>query len=181
MFDQLNNYITFIFHEIPTSCFVGFGTLLLVGTVFFLFFRGPKKGLKWSAELLLFEYIVLLVILAVLARKVNATRTFNFTPFWSYRAILDGAPYLMEQVIANIVAFIPIGFLLRFVFDRIRWVAVMLIGLSFSVLIEFLQFVLKRGFTEFDDLFHNVLGCLIGYGLYCWFSTFSRVEEKRNL
>lgn len=39
-------------------------------------------------------------------------------------------------------------------------------GFSFSVCIEFLQLVWKRGTCEFDDIFHNTLGCMIGYGIY---------------
>lgn len=31
-------------------------------------------------------------------------------------------------------------------------------------MIETLQFVLKRGFTEVDDVWHNVVGCVIGWG-----------------
>lgn len=33
-------------------------------------------------------------------------------------------------------------------------------------MIEMLQFVFKKGYAEFDDVFHNALGCLIGYGVY---------------
>ena len=33
-------------------------------------------------------------------------------------------------------------------------------------MIEVLQFVFKRGFAEFDDVFHNVVGCAIGFGVY---------------
>lgn len=32
-----------------------------------------------------------------------------------------------------------------------------------SSLIEVLQFVFKKGLCELDDVFHNVLGCMIGY------------------
>ena len=41
-----------------------------------------------------------------------------------------------------------------------------MIGAGFSILIELLQFIFKRGFAEFDDVFHNVLGCAIGFGVY---------------
>lgn len=36
-------------------------------------------------------------------------------------------------------------------------------GLIISGSIEALQYFLKRGFSEFDDVFHNTLGCLIGF------------------
>lgn len=66
----------------------------------------------------------------------------------------------------NVVAFIPIGILLGISFPNIRWWKVLLISGAFSILIEILQFFFKREFAEFDDVFHNVLGCMVGYGVY---------------
>ena len=37
------------------------------------------------------------------------------------------------------------------------------IVLSFGI--ELIQLVFKLGLFEFDDIFHNVLGAMIGYGL----------------
>lgn len=42
----------------------------------------------------------------------------------------------------------------------------MAIGGGFSLLIEVIPLVFKRGFAEFDDVFHNVLGGAIGFGVY---------------
>ena len=77
----------------------------------------------------------------------------------------EGGRFLV-QVCMNVLAFVPIGLLLGCAFGRLRWKTVLLIGGGFSLLIEVLQFVFKRGFAEFDDVFHNVLGCLIGFGVY---------------
>lgn len=54
----------------------------------------------------------------------------------------------------------------RLRFGRLKWWKALAIGGGFSILIEVLQFVFKRGFAEFDDVFHNVLGCAIGFGVY---------------
>jgi len=164
--DKLEHFITVVFRDIPTSFLVGFLVLFWVGSVLFLALFGWKKGTKWSAGLLLVEYLVLLLTLAVLTRKVHPTRPFDFTPFWSYRAIMEGVKFLSTQVIANIIAFIPIGLLLGCAFGRMKWWKALVIGGGFSLLIEVLQFVFKRGFSEFDDVFHNVLGCAIGFGVY---------------
>lgn len=153
--------------DIPTSFLVGFLVLFGVGTVLFLAFFGWKRGAKWSAGLLLVEYMVLLLTLAVLMRKVHPTQTFDFTPFWSYREVLrSGKDALLTQNIANVLAFVPIGLLLGCAFGRMKWWKALAIGGGFSLLIEVLQFVFKRGFAEFDDVFHNVLGCAIGFALY---------------
>jgi len=59
-----------------------------------------------------------------------------------------------------------VGLLLGCAFDGIKWWKVLLIGLFLSVGIEALQFFLKKGFPEVDDVIHNTLGCMIGYGVY---------------
>lgn len=116
---------------------------------------------------MLVEYLLLLLSETVLCRLNKATRTFDLLPFWSYRAVRDGGhELLLTQMIMNVFAFIPIGLLLGCFFGRMKWWKVMAIGGGFSFLIEVLQFVFKRGFAEFDDVFHNVLGCLIGFGVY---------------
>ena len=173
MIGKLEHFITVVFRDIPTSFLVGFLVLFGVGTVLFLAFFGWKRGAKWSAGLLLVEYMVLLLALAVLTRKVHPARAFDFSPFWSYREVLrSGKDALLTQNIANVLAFVPIGLLLGCAFGRIKWWKALAVGGGFSILIEVLQFVFKRGFSEFDDVFHNVLGCAIGFGVYvlsAWF------------
>ena len=150
-----------------------------MGTVLLLAFQGVKKGLKWSAGLLLLEYLGLLIALSVVFRMVHAERAFYYAPFWSYRAIRGGEASLLTQVVANVVAFIPIGLLLGFSLPRPKWWKVLLIGGAFSLLIETLQFVLRRGFSDFDDVFHNVVGCLVGYGMYVGIDSIM-AKHRRN-
>ena len=167
MIVKFQNYFAEVFRDFPTSFLVGFLVLFGVGTVLFLAFFGWKRGAKWSAGLLLVEYIVLLFALAVLTRKVHPARAFDFTPFWSYQEVIQsGKDALLVQNIANVCAFVPIGILLGCTFGRLKWRKVLLIGGGFSVLIELLQFAFRLGFSEFDDVIHNVLGCMIGYGVY---------------
>ncbi len=167
MIDKLGHFIITAFRDVSTSFLVGFMVLFAAGTVLFLVFLGRKRGAKWSAGLLLVEYAVLLLVLAVLTRKVHTFRTFDFTPFWSYQEIIrSGKDALLTQNIANVGAFIPIGLLLGCAFGWMKWWKALAIGGGFSLLIEVLQFVFKRGFSEFDDVFHNVLGCAFGFGMY---------------
>ena len=182
MIDKLQHFITIVFRDFPTSFFVGFLALYGIGTILFLIFFGCKKGAKWSAGLLLVEYMVLLLALAVLTRKVHSARAFNFSPFWSYREVLrSGKDALLTQNIANVLAFAPIGLLLGCSIGQMKWKRVLLIGGGFSLLIEVLQFIFKRGFAEFDDVFHNVLGFAIGFGVY-WGITYliKRVSTSRS-
>ena len=66
----------------------------------------------------------------------------------------------------NVLVFIPVGLLLGLSSPSMTWPRVLLIGVGLSVGIETLQFIFLRGFSEFDDVMHNTLGCLMGYGLF---------------
>ena len=66
----------------------------------------------------------------------------------------------------NVVVFIPVGLLLGSAFKQMTWWKALLIGCSISVTIESLQFFFLRGFSEVDDVIHNMVGCLIGFGVY---------------
>ena len=166
------------FHGIPTYISVGILVSFFLGAVLFIALLGTKKGIRWTAGLLLVEYLLVLLLLAVLLRAVQATRLFDITPFWSYSAIKEGNAYLLQQVILNVVAFIPVGLLLGCAFSKMKWWKVLLIGLAFSLLIEVLQFLLKRGFAEVDDVFHNVVGCIVGYGIYVGIAFLIRDHQK---
>lgn len=113
-------------------------------------------------RLLLFEYLFWIASVAVFFRATMKERMEALAPLETYRAILEGEDILPETIL-NVAVFIPIGLLLGCAFGRLKWWKVLAIGGGFSLSIEVLQFVLKRGFAEFDDVFHNLLGCAIGF------------------
>lgn len=97
---------------------------------------------------------------------------YDFAPFWSYKAIMEGREALLPENVMNMMVFIPVGFLLVACIKGLAWWQVVLIGGFLSASIEALQFVFRKGFSEVDDLIHNILGCLLGYGAYrmvAWF------------
>lgn len=176
------NIIRSSYSEILTRVGVGMLIVFCLGTIILLALLGRKKGAKWSAGLLLLEYLILLLILAVWARSIQTERAFDFIPFWSYRTVRRGGHnLLLTQIIMNVIAFIPIGFLLGISFTNIKWWKVLLIGGAVSLLVETLQFFLRRGFAEFDDVFHNVLGCMIGYGAYVGIASLVKRMRKRRV
>lgn len=77
------------------------------------------------------------------------------------------------QIILNIFLFIPFGFLLTtnlYLYKKQSiysiWKSILITGFSFSLLIELLQYITSRGYTEVDDTINNTLGALIGYYIY---------------
>ena len=156
---------------LPPRMYFWLGILLCLGTVSLWVSLGFRKGTRWAVGLLLVLYLFWIYCMTLIYRDTQAVRSFNLIPFWSYRAIGTGDKILLVQDIMNVVAFIPVGLLLGCSIGRMKLCHVLLAGVLLSFSIEILQFVFFRGFAEFDDLFHNTLGCLLGYGAYARIST----------
>ena len=118
-----------------------------------------------AGRLLLLEAIFIIYSSTIIFRPINNEKTYDFTLFWSYKAILDGESFLLAENIMNVLVFIPIGLLIEMGFSKWTWWKVIGVGCLISVSIEFLQYFFRRGFSEFDDVFHNTFGCVIGYGI----------------
>ncbi len=96
--------------------------------------------------------------------------------FWSYREWFARNGRMGRQILGNIAMFIPFGFLGTALIsgkarkgtrpERKTFAVIALCALAFSGVIEGLQLALSRGTFEFDDLFSNTLGGVIGYVIF---------------
>lgn len=66
-----------------------------------------------------------------------------------------------EQILTNVVVFVPVGVLAGRIW---RWKGLW-VAAGLSVFIEVLQLITARGLCEFDDVFHNMFGAVIGVGI----------------
>ena len=174
MSDEFKQYIISLYQDIPQEVYEGLLSVFCIGLVVFIAWKGFKIGLRYSAALLLVEYIFLLFCSTVIFRATGETRQYDFHPFWSY-----DRPELLVENIMNVVVFVPVGLMLgSFLRVKGSWLFTLLIGCGISVTIESLQFFLMRGFSEVDDVMHNTVGCLIGYLLV--HGSRLRVEEGNN-
>lgn len=144
--------------DIPQEVYEGLLSVFCMGLVVFIAWKGFKTGLRYTATLLLVEYIFLLFCSTVFFRTSGDTSQYDFHPFWSY-----SRPDLFVENIMNVIVFIPVGLLLGIAFKQMTWWKALLIGCGISAVIELLQFFLMRGFSEVDDVMHNTVGCLIGW------------------
>ena len=158
MSEEFKQYVISLYQDIPQEVYEGLLSVFCVGLVVFIAWKGFRTGLRYSAVLLLVEYIFLLFCSTVFFRTPGDTRQYDFHPFWSY-----SRPDLFVENLMNVVVFIPVGLLICIAFKQMTWWKVLLIGCGISVAIESLQFFLMRGFSEVDDLMHNTLGCILGY------------------
>ena len=166
---QIEDYIAVLNRDIPVVVYEILLLLLCFGTIVFIACYGLKRGWRKVASLILVEYVFLIISSTVIYRTDENAIGNNFMPFWSYLEIwYEGAKSLIAENVMYILAFVPIGFLLGVVVKNLRSITmnaflVALIGCGISLSVESMQFFLKRGFAETDDVMHNTFGCLIGY------------------
>lgn len=92
-------------------------------------------------------------------------RTISIIPFKSiYSMVVSNTSIerIAENILGNIILFIPFGILFPIIFDK-KQKGVLCAAIVFSFLIEIIQFILALGSSDIDDLIFNVLGAYIGY------------------
>lgn len=168
-----------LFKDIPVVILEGLLTISVLGGLLTMYFKGIRNGWRMCCVIMLLAYLFLLYSSTVIFRQYNANVGYNFYLFWSYSAVNKEA--LLRQNILNILVFLPIGLMHAIAFRRIKLWQVLLIGICISVSIESLQFFLKRGFAELDDVMHNMVGCMMGYGVYKFVKALYVVRGEKAL
>lgn len=106
---------------------------------------------------LLVGYVFLILAETVLIRKPFVGEHIKFELFWSWRVWA----VQKEQILTNVIMFVPVGVLVGWIWRwRGLWAAA-----GLSIFIEILQLITARGLCEFDDVFHNMVGAVIGVGV----------------
>ena len=113
------------------------------------------------------------IIFSVTVLSRTSFTGLHFQPelFWSYRIW----NIEKEQIILNIIGFIPLGLIGG---KLIGWKSILLAA-GVSIAVETLQLVTQRGLFEFDDMIDNVLGAVIGFGIFllCHFLRFAKKDQ----
>lgn len=171
-------YIRQLFDGVPADVYLLLLAIFCLGTLLLIACRGVQRGGRSVLVLLLAEYVFLLFGSTVLFRAIDPEIGHDITPFWSYVEIYHGDEQgLLQQNMMNVIVFIPLGLLLGTAFRSMTWWKAGLTGCCLSVTIETMQYVFRRGFSEFDDVFHNVIGCMIGYAIAAVIVNRQRVKK----
>jgi len=141
-----------------------------------ILFLIKKKGIKVIRQIsyiLMFWSIFTIIdatIFFVLPITFKPERyILNLIPF-SWITRINNMQYFITELLPNIMMFIPLGFFIPIVFERMRklWKTVLTVAiLTFSV--EIFQYFIGRS-SDIDDVIANILGGIIGYGIFIIFN-----------
>lgn len=84
----------------------------------------------------------------------------------------------MKLLIANILCFLPLGYLLALKLKQNSILRVMFFSLVIIISIEFIQFATCLGIADVDDVILNMLGSSIGYLMFVITENLSAVRQK---
>lgn len=139
--------------------------------------KASKKHLIWVYVFIIYLFLCLTIAgigsIWDIGRYESIIRTeeINFIPFSS-----EG----MMTYILNIIMFMPLGFLLPFIWKNMRKLkTVILISLVYSFSIEICQLFNRRN-SDVDDLLMNVVGAIIGFFIYKAFMKLLKRENKEE-
>lgn len=122
-----------------------------------------KKTITFISSLLFVLLITMILYITIFSRSETTESAFIFELFWSYSKDTEDSHYYFWLNTCNVLLFMPLGFFAPIVFEKLRWWLSFFAGALFSIFIETLQYILKKGFGELDDIVHNSLGFIIGY------------------
>ena len=78
---EFKQYIISLYKDIPQEVYEGLLSIFCIGLVVFIAWKGLKTGLRYSATLLLVEYIFLLFCSTVFFRTTSELRKYDIHLF----------------------------------------------------------------------------------------------------
>ena len=134
------------------------------------------KMIWWGYVVLFFMFVVIKFTgsFTELANKITTAsfgENLNLMPF---RTISVQLAHFSEgwarfNIVGNTIPFIPLGFLMPVVYQKVNSFAkILVIGISSVLLIELFQLFTRLGSFDVDDIMLNMIGILSGYFML-WF------------
>jgi len=137
--------------------------------------------LAFLAYLLLLSY--LLFFSSTYGRTAEMGYRYNLKPFAEIRRGLEhveqvGYRYVLVNIVGNIAAFMPFGFLLPLITERkMHTGKVLCYSFLLSLCAELIQLVSRTGAFDVDDLILNTIGGIFGW--WCYAVIFGRRRKKQ--
>lgn len=132
-----------------------------------------KKILKIVFMIIFIIYLLFLFYLTFFSRLYGrgySHRSLNLLPLKTilqYTSSKLSNRIIVTNLLGNIEAFVPMGFLLPVIFNKtINYLKAMVICAGISLFIEITQYTFAVGAADIDDLMLNLAGGLAGYVFY---------------
>jgi glycopeptide antibiotics resistance protein len=120
--------------------------------------------------MLYLSYLIYLTFFSRLYGRAYIFRSINIIPFKTIIEFLTAkinTDIIVTNIIGNIAAFMPMGFLLPIIFKRLKTINRLIAAILFAtVSIEVIQYIAGVGATDIDDIILNLSGGILGYLIY---------------
>lgn len=117
---------------------------------------------KYIARLFRYFYLLFLFSITVLGRKRGITSDFSHL-FITYYSALNGVAGAANEIILNIVIFIPLGIVLTYLYSVKKTV---IYSIAITIFIETVQLLTTTGVFEICDLINNSIGGWMGAAIF---------------
>ena len=131
------------------------------GLLFLCLFFLRRRHKDAFSFALFWTYLFLVYSGCLFCRKVWKRKRY-LKLFTAYKKILAGDVYYIAEAGLNVCMLAPAAFLQRNTERGLSWKQAALEGLFISGVLETLQYYLRRGAVQYEDILHNVLGMVIG-------------------
>lgn len=129
-----------------------------------------SKILYGSFLLLYISYLFYLVFLSSYYGRGYFHRSYNLIPLKTileYASLSYSLKVILINIAGNILAFVPMGFLVPIVFSKFnKFKTTAIVILLATTFIEITQFAIGVGICDIDDIILNWIGGIIGFQIY---------------
>ena len=141
--------------------------IIVLSSISYIFFRiitriKYKKKIDLKKEFVLLLFIIYLLILFSIV--TYPTGEYGYNNYNIFKEILRYnicSKLFIQNVIGNILLFIPFGMFLNYYF-KVKVISLIIITILYSLSIELTQTLIDRVF-DIDDIILNLVGSIIGY------------------
>ena len=124
-----------------------------------------KIVLYKELSMLIFGIYILCLFQVVTFQDDASWATNNFIPFKEIMRYNITSRLFFKNVVGNMIMFLPFGFFVSYYLKSEKLTLPLFLILIASISIEVVQLLIGRVF-DVDDILLNILGGLLGYGLY---------------
>lgn len=140
----------------------------------YLIKSGEKIIIYKELSMLIFGIYILCLFQVVTFQDDASWATNNFIPFEEIMRYNITSRLFFKNVLGNMIMFLPFGFFVSYYLKSEKLTLPLFLILIASISIEVVQLLIGRVF-DVDDIILNILGGLMGYGIY---AVLKRLGEK---